>query len=225
MTPFPPTGLLRTWSAISGVAALAIRQAVPTGVNIIGLQLGYFAGYTFLFALGIAAWRHDWLREFEWRQARPWIIGLIITWPLLPLGIFVARALNGAGKSNFSGGHSWTAILYAMWEPLVAWSLIAAPLAMFAAMVFGECLTGFFAVWIVHRGCHADGQIARTQRGWLKNIVSYSMFFHLEHHLFVFVPCWRLRGVHALLLAKGLGARMEVASGYLEVLRRVTATR
>ena len=117
-TPLPAG---RWWlvSAIAvGAAALAIRQVVPTGVNIIGLQLGYFASYTFLFALGIAAWRHDWLRQFEWRQARAWIIGLIFTWPLLPLGIFVARALNGPGKSNFSGGLSWTAILYAMWEPL-----------------------------------------------------------------------------------------------------------
>jgi fatty acid desaturase len=56
-------------------------------------------------------------------------------------------------------------------------------------------------------------------------LAPYWVSYHLEHHLFVFVPCWRLRGVHALLLAKGLGARMEVASGYVEVLRRVTATR
>jgi fatty acid desaturase len=56
-------------------------------------------------------------------------------------------------------------------------------------------------------------------------LAPYWVSYHLEHHLFVFVPCWRLRRVHALLLAKGLGARMEVASGYVEVFRRVTATR
>lgn len=60
------------------------------------------------------------------------------------------------------------------------------------AMVTGECLTGFFAVWIVHRGCHAHGQIARTQRGWLKNIISYAMFYHLEHHLWPAVPTCHL---------------------------------
>ena len=48
-----------------GTAALAIRQVVPTGVNVIGLQLGYFASYIFLFSLGIAAWRHDWLRQLK----------------------------------------------------------------------------------------------------------------------------------------------------------------
>ena len=60
------------------------------------------------------------------------------------------------------------------------------------AMALGECFTGFFAVWIVHRGCSADGQIARTQRGWLKNAVSYSMFYHLEHHLWPAVPTCHL---------------------------------
>jgi hypothetical protein len=38
----------------SRAAALAIRQVVPTGVNLIGLQLGYFASYIFLFSLGTA---------------------------------------------------------------------------------------------------------------------------------------------------------------------------
>ena len=56
-------------------------------------------------------------------------------------------------------------------------------------------------------------------------LAPYWVSYHLEHHLFVFVPCWRLRAVHALLLAKGYGARMEIASGYLEVLRRVSSAR
>lgn len=60
------------------------------------------------------------------------------------------------------------------------------------AMLAGECLTAFFAVWIVHHGCDVQSQIARTQRGWLKNIVSYSMFYHLEHHLFPAVPTCHL---------------------------------
>jgi peptidoglycan/LPS O-acetylase OafA/YrhL len=149
----------RWWlvSAVAvGVAALAIRQVVPTGVNIIGLQLGYFAGYTFLFALGIAAWRHDWLRQLEWKQARVWVIGLIFTWPLLPLGIFAARALNGPGKSNFGGGLSWTAILYAMWEPFVAWGLIAAWLLLFRSRMNQESQLWkwlnrrAYAVYIIH---------------------------------------------------------------------------
>jgi len=60
-----------------------------------------------------------------------------------------------------------------------------------AAMLVGECFTGFFAVWTVHHGCD-ETSVARTQRGWLKNFVSYSMFYHLEHHLFPAVPTCHL---------------------------------
>ena len=53
-------------------------------------------------------------------------------------------------------------------------------------------------------------------------LAPYRVNYHLEHHLFVFVPCWKLPEAHALLLAKGYGPRMEAASSYVEVLRRAT---
>ena len=115
------------------LGSVAIRQFVPTGENVFGLQLGYFAGYIVLFAVGIAAWRHDWLRLLTWKNARSWIITLLITWASLPVSIVAARMVNGAGKSNFSGGFSWTAILYALWEPLVAWGAICLWLLIFRA--------------------------------------------------------------------------------------------
>jgi peptidoglycan/LPS O-acetylase OafA/YrhL len=132
-TPKPiPSDLWWLISAVAvGAGALLIRQFVPVGVNIIGLQLAYFSSYIFLFALGVAAWRYDWLRQLSWKNARIWILGLIITWPLMPVAIVLARALNG--KSNFSGGLSWPAIFYSFWEPFVAWGLIAAWLLAFRA--------------------------------------------------------------------------------------------
>lgn len=72
-----------------------------------------------------------------------------------------------------------------MWGP-------SGPRWFLAMMLVGECLTGFFAVWTVHHGCDPERQIARTQRGWWKNVVSYEMFYHVEHHLFPAVPTPRL---------------------------------
>ena len=121
------------WWLVAALAvtavSVAVRQFVPVGENVFGLQLGYFPAYIFLFALGIATWRHDWLNQLQWKHARPWLIALIVAWPCMPIAIAIAR--SGAGKADFSGGFSWPSIVYALWEPLVAWGFIAAWLLVF----------------------------------------------------------------------------------------------
>ncbi len=61
-----------------------------------------------------------------------------------------------------------------------------------AAMIAGQCLTSFFAVWTVHHDCDEGTPLARTLRGFLKNFATYNMFFHVEHHLFPAVPTCHL---------------------------------
>ena len=51
-------------------------------------------------------------------------------------------------------------------------------------------------------------------------LAPYRVNYHLEHHLLVFVPCWRLPAARRLLLAKGYGPRMERARSYAQVLAR-----
>lgn len=127
-----PSGLWWLLSALTvGAAALGIRQFVPVGVNVFGLQLGYFASYVFLFALGIAAWRYDWLRQLEWKYARASIIAGAIALPLLPIAFIAVTLSKESHKANFAGGLSWPAILYAFWEPFVAWGIIAVWLLVF----------------------------------------------------------------------------------------------
>jgi peptidoglycan/LPS O-acetylase OafA/YrhL len=114
-----------------GAGALALRQFFPVGQNFFGLQLAYFSSYVFLFAVGIAAWRYDWLRQLSWKQARVWVLRLGLTWPALPVGMLLIRRLGWS--TNTSSGISCASILYALWEPLVAWGLIAGWLLLFRA--------------------------------------------------------------------------------------------
>lgn len=71
----------------------------------------------------------------------------------------------------------------------------------FAAMLLGQCMTAFFAVWTVHHDTEDHVYMARTVRHELKRVVTYNMFFHVEHHLFPAVPTRRLH-----ILAKRLDA-------------------
>jgi hypothetical protein len=81
---------------------------------------------------------------------------LIVSWPVLPIGIRVTDALYGPGKSSFGGGLSWPSILYALWEPFVAWGLIAAWLLVFRShMNQPSALWSWlnrraYAVYIIH---------------------------------------------------------------------------
>ena len=59
-------------------------------------------------------------------------------------------------------------------------------------MVIGEFLMTFFAVWTVHHDTEEHPEFARTQRGSWKNKITFSMFYHLEHHLFPAVPTIKL---------------------------------
>jgi len=155
-TPQPvPRGRIWLVSALlTGIAALAIRQIVPVGVNIAALQLGYFASYIVLFAIGIAAWRYDWITQLNWRIARTGIYAFVIAVPLMPLGMAVSQLTHS--KGNFATGLAWQAVLYALWEPFVAWGLIAAWLLFMRR--FGNAPSAFwswlnrraYAVYIIH---------------------------------------------------------------------------
>lgn len=54
-------------------------------------------------------------------------------------------------------------------------------------------------------------------------IAPYWVNYHSEHHLFMYLPCYRLREAHRLLTAKGLVGRMEICPGYLDVMRVATS--
>lgn len=141
LRPLPPP-LVWLWAALGvGVVALTVRQFVPVGENVLGLQLGYFASYVFLFALGCTASRHRWLEKVERRQALPWAWVTLFTLPVL----FVAAALSGALEGrpvNFNGGLGLPAVVYAFWEPFVAWGVMATLL-----VLFRERINAPSAVW------------------------------------------------------------------------------
>lgn len=60
------------------------------------------------------------------------------------------------------------------------------------AMLIGQCLTAFFAVWTVHHDCDRSHFIARTLRNRVKSFIAFDMFYHLEHHLYPKVPTCHL---------------------------------
>lgn len=50
-------------------------------------------------------------------------------------------------------------------------------------------------------------------------IAPYGVNYHVEHHLFMWVPWYNLRKLHEILLRKGYGERMEIQPSYARVLK------
>ncbi|HEY0300091.1 MAG TPA: fatty acid desaturase family protein [Rhizomicrobium sp.] len=59
---------------------------------------------------------------------------------------------------------------------------------------------------------------------WVRALVApYWVNYHVDHHLLFYVPCYNLPELHKLLLAKGLGPRMEIQSDYVTMLKLATS--
>ncbi len=139
------------FSAVAvGGAAFALRLFFPVGISISNLQIGYFASYAFLFAIGIVAARGRWLERVTWRLAAPWLLV-----SALAFGTLVGFA-HFAGKTGYAGGWSVEALFYAFFEPFFAWGVILGLLWLFRARVNHS--TGFtrflsaraYTVYVIH---------------------------------------------------------------------------
>ena len=77
-----------------------------------------------------------------------------------------------------------------------------------------------------HACVKADGGVltqARTTRANLIEralVAPYYVNYHLEHHMFMHLPCTALPRAHSLLVKKGFADRMEIGRSYLAVLEK-----
>ncbi|MEM7466199.1 MAG: fatty acid desaturase family protein [Pseudomonadota bacterium] len=65
-----------------------------------------------------------------------------------------------------------------------------------------------------------------TYANWIERIfiAPYWVNYHLEHHLLIYVPCYRLPLLHRFLIDNGYADKINTSNGYLSVLNEVTST-
>lgn len=130
--PFPSNGQLLGAALVCGLVAFALRLRWPVGSEFWGLQLGYFAGYVILYIAGTMAAQRGWLQQLSpptpQAQVRRWRRIAWITLPLLaPLALL--KDASPLFQGNPMGGWNVPALMYAFWEPFVAWGVILLLLA------------------------------------------------------------------------------------------------
>ncbi|MBU6399570.1 MAG: acyltransferase family protein [Verrucomicrobia bacterium] len=99
-----------------GAGTFLVRWVEPIGNNVFNLQLGFFTQYIVLFAVGVRAYRADWLQRIPQDFGQRWfavaMLGGPLGWALLLIG---GGALSG-GFARYAGGLTWQSAAYSFWE-------------------------------------------------------------------------------------------------------------
>lgn len=154
-TSFPSNLALLLAALLTGIAAFALRLRWPVGSEWHGLQLGYFASYTMLFAAGYAAADPRWLQRVPPATTRRWLMLALICLPVLPIASLSGAVVPALHRPS-NGGWTLPAVIYAMWEPLVAWGLILSLLPTFQrrfatlSPTWRKLADRAYAIYIIH---------------------------------------------------------------------------
>lgn len=103
-----------------GSFAFLVRLFIPIGETVLWLQLGYFPLYIFLFYFGVISSANELISTSNFHRLKSWMIIALILVVTLPIAI---RSPPGDGP--FEGGVNLNALYYALWEPFVAFGIIA----------------------------------------------------------------------------------------------------
>ena len=82
-----------------------------------------------------------------------------------------------------------------------------------------------FGPWNISTGSDPFSHARTTRANWIERafVAPYCVNYHAEHHLFMYLPCYRLPEAHRLLTEKDHIQRIDVSRGYMDVLRLATA--
>jgi glucan biosynthesis protein C len=107
------------------LASYLIRIVVPLATYVLDFPtLAYLPQYLSFFAIGIIAYRRDWLRAIPSRMGKVGFgVALAVTLTLFPLSL--------RGGAAFLGGGSWESALYALWDSTFAVGMVLGLITLF----------------------------------------------------------------------------------------------
>ena len=102
--------------AVMGTCSFLVRIFQPIGATILNMQLCYFSQYILMFALGIEAYRRNWLTRIEHSFGIFWLrLACFVGIPGWLLVLVVSGVLRG-DTQNLLGGLHWQSAVFSFWE-------------------------------------------------------------------------------------------------------------
>lgn len=123
-------------------------------------EIAHLPQYVALFALGILAYRGDWLRKFSTRSGMIWLgVGLFAAAAYYVYDLWGAKLLFSVLGTSITatGGLDWRSLVFCLWEALVCVGLVIGLLVLFrerinkkTGRVLAAMIGATYAVYIIH---------------------------------------------------------------------------
>jgi fucose 4-O-acetylase-like acetyltransferase len=113
--PLPTNRQVVGLALVMGLCTFLVRIVQPMGTNILNMQLCFFSQYILLFAIGVLAWRRNWLSRIPFEFGIRWFRGGLILGSLAWLIVIGAIVVTHTEK-RIDGGLSWQSAALCFWE-------------------------------------------------------------------------------------------------------------
>ena len=209
--------------------------ALPTSTSMAGYRNSHFAHHRELNSDNDPDWtRNIGLPEFEFPKPRPTVIGYILQY-LSGLKIYSAvsgfhknavtrdiPALINRARLIFFVALLIAAIALGFWKQLLLYWVVPL-LTVFLAIRYIRNVAEHYAVEHEHVLNESRTVLANPVELWL--IAPWGLNYHLEHHLFPGIPCFRLAELHKILMTREPFPQIaHITHGYFTGLLRDCAT-
>jgi surface polysaccharide O-acyltransferase-like enzyme len=153
----PSAGIIVLFAAAVGLVSFLVRTRLPVGwvLKPVGFQPGHFSQYIALFILGLVAYKNNWLNTLTYKTGKQLFflfLGLLMFFPVF----YIIQTKFHMPGEWYSGGFHLQALLYAVWEQVIGFSIITA-LLVFGRELWNKSSTLLanlsrytFAVYIFH---------------------------------------------------------------------------
>jgi beta-carotene hydroxylase len=135
---------------------------------------------------------------------------------------FTDAEIRTFAQLNILAQLGWAGAVIALfaYSPLTA--LVSFALPLLSAMLFSAS-----QAYVLHAGTgYGNGRSVRSPSAWIFTVAYLGSNFHLEHHLYPTVPCWRLPAVHRYLMTRGFHQkyRLHVEPSFWGTFKYMTKT-
>jgi len=129
----PGNGAIALFALVVGLVTFAVRIWAPVNEYLEPWhqEFAHYPQYTAMFAVGIVAYRRNWLVGFSDAQAKTWRWIALTFVLLLPVLVVAAGALTGELDERGGGGFNGLSLAYSMWEGFMCVAMVITVLAWF----------------------------------------------------------------------------------------------